>query len=155
MIRLGLSFTHCALKWRHMEIWTNTGSGHGLMPDSTKPLPETILTYHQSSLVASIWEKFPKKCSRWQSVKWGNHTFEITVTSPMRKWVYSLWPSDTIWHHRNGSTLGQVMAYCLTAPSHNLTQCWLISNEAFPHLPEGNFTRKAQTSYPWYEFENN
>ena len=29
------------------EIWVNTGSGNGLLPDSTKPLPEPMLTYHQ------------------------------------------------------------------------------------------------------------
>ena len=34
--------------------------------------------------------------------------------------VNSLWPSDTIWWHRSGSTLAQVMAGCLTAPSHYL-----------------------------------
>ena len=38
----------------------------------------------------------------------------------------SLRPSDTIWRHRSGSTLAQVMACCLTAPSHYLNQCWLI-----------------------------
>ena len=32
-------------------------------------------------------------------------------------WVNSLWPSDTIWRQRSGSTLAQVMACCLTAPS--------------------------------------
>ena len=29
------------------EIWVNIGPGNGLMPDSTKPLPEPMLTYHQ------------------------------------------------------------------------------------------------------------
>ena len=38
----------------------------------------------------------------------------------------SLRPSDAIWWHRSGSTLAQVMACCLTAPSHYLNQCWLI-----------------------------
>ena len=38
----------------------------------------------------------------------------------------SLWPSETIWWYRSGSTLAQVMACCLTAPSHYLNQCWLI-----------------------------
>ena len=35
--------------WRHMalEILVNTGSGYGLLPDGTKPLPEPMLTYHQ------------------------------------------------------------------------------------------------------------
>ena len=37
----------------------------------------------------------------------------------------SLWPSDTIWWKRSGSTLAQVMACCLAAPSHYLNQCWL------------------------------
>ena len=29
------------------EILVNTGSGNGLLPNSTKPLPETMLTYQQ------------------------------------------------------------------------------------------------------------
>ena len=38
----------------------------------------------------------------------------------------SLGPSDAIWPQRCGSTLAQVMACCLTAPSHYMNQCWLI-----------------------------
>ena len=30
-----------------LEIWVNTGSGNGLLPDGTKQLPEPMLTYHQ------------------------------------------------------------------------------------------------------------
>ena len=32
--------------WRHMatQMWVNTGSGNGLVPDGTKPLPEPMLT---------------------------------------------------------------------------------------------------------------
>ena len=29
------------------EIWVNIGSGNGLLPDGTKPLPEPMLTNHQ------------------------------------------------------------------------------------------------------------
>ena len=29
------------------QIWINIGSGDGLLPDGTKPLPEPMLTYHQ------------------------------------------------------------------------------------------------------------
>ena len=34
--------------WRHMvtEIWVKIGSGNDLLPDSTKPLPEPMLTDH-------------------------------------------------------------------------------------------------------------
>ena len=31
-----------------LEILVNIGSGNGLLPDGTKPLPETMLTYHSS-----------------------------------------------------------------------------------------------------------
>ena len=40
--------------------------------------------------------------------------------------IHSLWPSDAIWRYRSESTVAQVMACCLTAPSHYLNQCWLI-----------------------------
>ena len=39
--------THCGL-----VIWINIGSGNGLLPDGTKPLPELMLTYHQWGVVA-------------------------------------------------------------------------------------------------------
>ena len=55
----------------------------------------------------------------------------IYVTRP--QWVNSLWPSDTIWRQRSGSTLAQVMACCLTAPSLYLNQCWLIISEVQWH----------------------
>ena len=35
-------------------------------------------------------------------------------------------PSDAIWQQITGLTLAQVMASCLTAPSHYLNQWWLI-----------------------------
>ena len=30
------------------EIWVNIGSGNGLLPDDTKPLPEPMMTYQWS-----------------------------------------------------------------------------------------------------------
>ena len=47
--------------------------------------------------------------------------------------INPLWPSDAIWRHRSGSTLAQVMACCLMAPSHYLNQCWLIISEVQWH----------------------
>ena len=38
-----------------IEICVNIGSGHGLLPDGTKPLPEPMLTYHHwDSLTISL-----------------------------------------------------------------------------------------------------
>ena len=55
----------------------------------------------------------------------------------------SLWPSDTMWWHRSGSTLVQVMACYLTAPSHYLNQCWLIIKGLW-HLFEGITIRGSE-----------
>ena len=76
-----------------------------------------------------------------------------------------LWLSDDIWQHRSGTTQAQVMACCLTPPSHYLNLCSLqwglvaftwglqemfkihvsiigvilqISNVFQPHLPKAN-----------------
>ena len=37
--------------WEHIKVWNlvNIGSGHGFLPDGTKPLPETMLTYLSTS----------------------------------------------------------------------------------------------------------
>ena len=49
--------------------------------------------------------------------------FPAEVTHAGR--INSLWPSDICWH-RSGSTLAQIMACYLMAPSHYMSQCWLI-----------------------------
>ena len=51
------------------EIWVNIGSGNGLLPDGTKPLPEPMLTDHQLSPVKFILEQFHKRFLNQQSLK--------------------------------------------------------------------------------------
>ena len=63
----------------------------------------------------------------------------------------SLWPSDTTWWHRSRSTLAQVIACCLTAPSHHQNQSWII-NGILWYSPDSNFTRGAQNLYPSHVF---
>ena len=53
--------------------------------------------------------------------QWNQAWTTCQVTPDM---LNSLWPGDTLWQHRSGSTLSQVMASCLTASSHYLDQCW-------------------------------
>ena len=55
--------------------------------------------------------------------------------------INSLGPSDTIWRQGSGSTLAEVMACCLSAPSHYLKQCWLIISRVQLHSSAGNFRR--------------
>ena len=55
---------------------------------------------------------------------------------------------------RSGSMLAQVMACCLTAPSHYLNQCWLIISKIQWHSFEGNFTRDTSAINHENLFEN-
>ena len=55
--------------------------------------------------------------------------------------INSLSPSDAMWRHRHGSTLAQVMACCLMAPSHYLNQCWLLISKVQSNSSVDNFTR--------------
>ena len=70
---------------------------------------------------------------------------------PFWPWVCIklVWPSVEIWRHISGSTLAQVMACCLTAPSHCLNQCWLIISEVLWKI-SGKW---RYIIYPWYEFQ--
>ena len=68
--------------------------------------------------------------------------------------INSLWPSDTIWQHKSGWTLAQVMACCLTAPSHYLNQSWLIISKVQWHSSESNFTRDTSVICHWNKLEN-
>ena len=65
----------------------------------------------------------------------------------------SLRPSDAIWRQWSWTTLAQVMACCLTAPSHYLNQCWLITRGVLWHTSESSFAGIAQGIDSGYEFE--
>ena len=69
---------------------------------------------------------------------------KIHGTSSLNSW----WPSDTIWWHWSESTLAQVMAFCLTAPSHYQNQCSYIINEVIRHPHNSYFTSTHQL-YLW------
>ena len=92
----------------------NIGSGNGLVPSGSKPLPEPMMT------------KINLLCP--SDVIW-HHRSESTLDQVMAiqcQAINSLRPSDAICRHISESTLAQVMACCLTAPSHYMNQCWLI-----------------------------
>ena len=54
--------------------------------------------------------------------------------------------SDAICPQICGSTLVQIMACCLTAPSHYLNQCWRRISQVLWHSLKSNFTASAQTT---------
>ena len=51
-----------------------------------------------------------------QHVSWGSHSCDVN----------SLWPDDILWCPWSHSSLFQIMAWCLIAPSHYLKQWWLL-----------------------------
>ena len=60
-----------------VQILFNVDSGNGLLPNCTKPLPETMLTYQWGS-VTLTWHQFHRKCSRYQFI---NGVWKITSIS--------------------------------------------------------------------------
>ena len=77
--------------------------------------------------------------------------FSSYLSIPQIHVINSLRPSDSIWQQGSGSTLAQVMACCLTAPSHYLNQCWLIISKVLWHSSEGNFVRDTSaTIHTWF-----
>ena len=69
-------------------------------------------------------------------------------------WLTHCGPSDAIWRQRSGSTLAQVMAWCLTAPSHYLNQCWLIISKVLWHSSEGIIMRRYEDTNQLNNIEN-
>ena len=63
------------------------------------------------------------------------------------------WPNKAMWQHISKSILAEVMACCLTAPSHYLNQCWLISKVQW-HSSEMNCTSDPSAIKYWNELEN-
>ena len=90
-----------------------------------KQLPEPMLTYSQLDHLKVKFESKYKTLFMEDNAFGKGASKMVTILSQPQS-VNSLRPSDAIWWHRSESTLAQVMACCLTAPSHYLNQCWLI-----------------------------
>ena len=55
----------------------------------------------------------------------------------------------SLWQHRSGSTLPQVIVCCLLAPSHYLNQCWLVISEIKWQSPEDDYTKDSSDINCW------
>ena len=80
---------------------------------------------------------------RYRFNSWPYSRLACTNTGLSKVMLNSLWPSDVIWRQGSMSTLAQVVACCLTAPSHYLNQCWLMISDVLYHAPENNFTENS------------
>ena len=84
-----MKLTHWGLVTPYGDIdLVNIGSGNGLLPDGTKPLPESMLTYHKYGLVAITQGLFHIKYLSHQFLKWAwNARIKISFKSPGGQWV--------------------------------------------------------------------
>ena len=83
--------THCGLVTSYGDgISVNISSGNGLLPDSTKPLPEPMLT-DQWSPVTFLLGQFHKRCLNHQSLKSSGklhvNMSKISCKFPRGQWV--------------------------------------------------------------------
>ena len=122
-----------------------------------------------SNLHTNCWLKldFQKVCQHtWEAPYFCNLLNISASTCDMKVWYFLiliLWlhvdmintlrPSDAIWRQWSWTTLAQVMACCLTAPSHYLNQCWLIIRGVLWHSSEKIFAGIAQGINSGYQFE--
>ena len=118
------------------------GSDNGLAPNRKNAMIRT----NDGQRYWRIYVSWPRRNIAWcvyglRNVK-GLHSFN---------W---LWPNDAIWRQRSGSTLAQVMACCLTAPSHCLNQCWLIISKVLWHSSEGIIMRRSEDTNQQNKIEN-
>ena len=112
--------TYCGLWWSvaASSIMVNIGSGNGLLPDGTKPLPEPMLTYHLSEVQ---WQSPEGNLTRdtsaiscWKQLE--NYLDKMSSKSPRVQWVNSSPPSAAYMHQWTGSALVQIMACHIFGP---------------------------------------
>ena len=85
--------------------------------------------------VTFIWGPF---CREAQDTNCDCNLFDSAATSPRGQRFHSLWTNNTICWHISGSTLSQIIACCLTAPSNYLDQGWLTIKGVQWHPPDSN-----------------
>ena len=94
------------------------------------------------TLISSVTARAGDSCQTCAIENWSAYTCTSAVSS-----FDTLWPSDAMWWHRTGSTLAQVMACCLTAPSHYLNKYWFINSKVSWHSYDDiTITRSEDTS---------
>ena len=129
---------------------------HCQSPHKTIGILIKVFYISDPNLVILAWTV--DELSHGQAHDWRTHRHTQATTIPegqnwprVKKFIYSLWPSDTICRDRSGSTFAQIMAWCPPAAfpksfpksfsSHFLNQRWLIISEVQWYSRKCNFIR--------------
>ena len=126
---LGIFFYHHfhdILTWISLHVWSGFFGSTCVMPGF------------------DIWNY--KSCLGQPSFSLNFACSQLNQAIIKQVFVNLLGPSDAIWRQKIGSTLAQVKACCLTAPSHYLNQCWFTISKVHWHSFEYNFTRDTSAT---------
>ena len=117
-----------------------------------KVIPHLLLSTEKS--IRFWWILTFEYISSVFNICWNQTGNAWYMNIPPNMILNSLWPSDDIWRHRIWSTLAQVMACCLMAPSHYLKQFWPIISKVQSHSSGNHFTKDTSAINHWDQFEN-
>ena len=108
-----------------------------------------VVCMHQHAPVTDV--------HRMRFTRQGRMHIEIWLWPYDCKFVKSLWPSEAILRHKTVSTLVQVMACCLTAPSHylNLGFCVIHPRELQHELENYSLNINHDYVIKWKHFPRN
>ena len=149
--------------YMHQWIWSAFVQIMACRLFDAKPLAKPMLGYCQLDPMKETSVKFLSKYKSfhlqrciWKYCLWnGGHFVQGEMsTSEESSSVNSLGPSDTIWCWRAWSTLVQVMACCLMAPSHYLNQCWLIISKVLWYSSEDIIIRRFEDTNQYSKIED-
>ena len=153
-----------ARAWRWLSGTTDSEHHDGGSISTASCSPSWILTSHQGDpqvlmMSPQVLVMSPRpSSSSWRELRWESTTpgcscyshshANFTTWRTIRDMVQAntlrlnwFGPSEAIWQHKSGSTLAQVMACCLMAPSHYLNQCWFLISGVLRRSAESNFTK--------------
>ena len=101
------------------------------------PTPPPQLWTKQLPVDGSIWVRSIRVISDFHTSQ--NYMWDIPMGHVGCQSLLRLLSWYSTWEQGSRSTLAQVMACCLMAPSHYLNQCWLIITKVQWCSSEGNF----------------
>ena len=119
-----------------MQIWVNIGSGNGLVPCGTKPLPKSMLTNHQRLLAAFNWGKF---CD-W--VKW-MHKIHLHDMTNLR--LQLSFPGS------NESMIDSLKHLCYLHKQSGEQPMWMVWDFTFTFTKHFTQYLKNVLSLAWYD----
>ena len=130
------------------QIWATTGSAYGLLSDSTKLLPELMLTHHWCDLAAFTWGQCQRNCSRYFSLIWV-WKLCVCIFQPLDKFLKSFQSQILDKYKDNKTTMSEVTTAFYKISSSGflpkLNNFWTNVSQAFD-IPLNNFITSTVTS---------